>query len=223
MTHAKSCEQLACRSNMKDSDPCCPVSPDSCARPAIPSLRRTSLRYGPTRPWRPGVFGFGNPSRRLKRRGRAAGLSGCWGTLVGVRRVLGPRQAPDARPATAFGHGPSARSDGGRAARSLISGLDSTAFTRAVYASPRQLPAPTQDSLLAAGQALPGGIEYPQGPAERFPSCSYYISSPFPKLVRTQERHSSAAGAAGGPLKFAKPSCGPCLLQRLVRRLPPAP
>src|SRR5262249_58163431 len=32
------------------------------------------------------------------RRGRAAGLSGCWGTLVCVRPVLGPRQDRHARP-----------------------------------------------------------------------------------------------------------------------------
>src|SRR5262249_22707490 len=131
----------------KGSDSYHPVSPDSCARPAIPPLRRTSLPRGPTRPRRPAVFGFGNPSSRSQGRGRAAGLSGCWGTLVDVRRVLGPRQDPEARRVAAPGHGPSARSDGGLTATSLISGLDSTAFALAVYASSEGSPHPTQDSL----------------------------------------------------------------------------
>ena len=50
-----------------------------------------------------------------------------------------------------------------------ISGLNRTALTLAVYASQWLLPAPTQDSLPAAGPALPGGIGYPQGTDERFP------------------------------------------------------
>src|SRR4051794_8104342 len=39
-------------------------------------------------------------------------------------------------------------------------------------------PGTTQDSLPAAGQALPDGAGYPQGPNERFP----LMASPFPKL-----------------------------------------
>jgi hypothetical protein len=35
----------------------------------------------------------------------------------------------------------------------------------------RQLPAPDAKLAPAAGQALPGGIEYPQGSIERFQSC----------------------------------------------------
>jgi len=50
-----------------------------------------------------------------------------------------------------------------------ISGLNGTAWALAVYASPRPLLTATQDSLPAAGQALPGGIGYPQGSIERFP------------------------------------------------------
>lgn len=84
---------------MEGSDSCCPVSPDSCARPAIPPR---AWLFAPALPRRrpsgPGGFGFGTSEGRSKGRGRAAGLSGCWGTLVGVRRVLGPRQAPGARP-----------------------------------------------------------------------------------------------------------------------------
>jgi hypothetical protein len=67
--------------------------------------------------------------------------------------------------------------------REVISGLNGTAWALAVYASPGGLPHRTQDSLLAAGQALPGGIGYPQDPDERFPRCIRYISSSSPKLL----------------------------------------
>src|ERR1700677_2532202 len=50
----------------------------------------------------------------------------------------------------------------------VISGLNHTAFDLAVYASQWRSPAPTQDSLPAAGPALPDGIGYPQGFNERF-------------------------------------------------------
>jgi hypothetical protein len=46
----------------------------------------------------------------------------------------------------------------------------------------------TQDSLPAAGQALPGGLAYPQGSSERFPRSNRYISSPFPKLAWRNNR-----------------------------------
>src|SRR5208337_216723 len=49
-----------------------------------------------------------------------------------------------------------------------ISGLDRTAFDRAGYASQGKSPATKQDSLPAAGPALPDGIGYPQGSSERF-------------------------------------------------------
>jgi hypothetical protein len=64
----------------------------------------------------------------------------------------------------------------------VLSGLSGTALALAVYASQGGLLHATQDSLPAAGQALPGGIEYPQSSYERFPRCSRYISSSFPKL-----------------------------------------
>ncbi len=55
-----------------------------------------------------------------------------------------------------------------RAHHEEISGLDRTAFDRAGYASQGKSPATTQDSLPAAGPALPDGIGYPQGSSERF-------------------------------------------------------
>src|SRR5262245_27929043 len=63
--------------------------------------------------------------------------------------------------------GPRADKDGG-SPRVMLSGLKRTALALAVYASPRGSPHTTQDALPAAGQALPGGIGYPQGSYERF-------------------------------------------------------
>jgi len=63
-------------------------------------------------------------------------------------------------PRTAYGEG---------SPREVISGLHHTALALAVYASQCGFRRPTQDSLLAAGQALPDGIGYPQGSNERFP------------------------------------------------------
>src|SRR3954452_16409047 len=59
-------------------------------------------------------------------------------------------------------------------------------------------PGATQDSLPAAGQALPGGVGYPQGSCERF---LRYNASSFPKLSwRTNEPIlvTGAAGQLGG-------------------------
>ena len=53
--------------------------------------------------------------------------------------------------------------------------------SHAVYASPVQSPARTQDSLPVVGQTLPGGLEGPLGSSERFRAVSY-ISPPFPGL-----------------------------------------
>src|SRR3954454_24593830 len=60
-----------------------------------------------------------------------------------------------------------------------ISGLNRTAFDLAVYASQWKSPATTQDSLPAAGPALPGWIGYPQGPCKRFQA----VLSSFSELL----------------------------------------
>jgi len=57
-------------------------------------------------------------------------------------------------------------------------------------------PSATQDSLPAAGPALPGGIGYPQGFDERF----HIADSPFPSFVaqgRDQYSRQSAVLLAG--------------------------
>jgi len=61
-----------------------------------------------------------------------------------------------------------------------ISRLNHIAFDLAVYASQRKSPATTQDSLPAAGPALPDGIGYPLGSNERFHICD---DSPFPSFL----------------------------------------
>src|SRR5262245_8439240 len=73
--------------------------------------------------------------------------------------------------------GPSARSDGGRAARSLISGLESTAFALTVYASSSRSPGPTQDALLAVGQLYQVGLA-----THRVPAKGLRGASSFPSL-----------------------------------------
>src|SRR4051794_11805509 len=63
----------------------------------------------------------------------------------------------------------------------------------AVYASPVQSPARTQDSLPVVGQTLPGGLDDPLGSSERFRAVSY-ISPPFPGLPwrkRASVRHTA--------------------------------
>src|SRR5207247_6517326 len=51
---------------------------------------------------------------------------------------------------------------------------------------PAGCPARTQDSLPAAGSALPGGIGHPQGSFERFPLMRLTSASSFPKLGLAQ-------------------------------------
>ena len=56
-----------------------------------------------------------------------------------------------------------------------LSTLDSMAFGLAVYASPRSLPSPTQDSLPAAGQALPDGTSTREAPTKGFKVVSLHL------------------------------------------------
>ena len=128
----------------------------------------------------------GRPLRLL---GNPRGRSPCSWTPAG----------PGCQAVTASGHGPSARSDGGRATRSLISGLNSTAFAPAVYASPDGSPRPTQDSLLAAGQLYQVGLVTHRVPLKGF-RLLFLLSQP----IRAQERISSAAAAALSDLEPRK-------------------
>src|SRR5262249_9305087 len=146
-----------------------------------------SAPLGPTEPTREGGRSLrllGDPGERAPGSGTPAG--------------------PGCQAVAASGHGPSARSDGGRAARSLLAGLDRTACAPAVDASAAGSPPPTPDALPAAGQALAGGIGYPQHPSERFPRC-FLLSQP----IRTQERPSSAAGRLERSHATKRRSAGP--------------
>ena len=64
--------------------------------------------------------------------------------------------------------------------RGMISGLNHTAFDLAVYTSQWRSPATTQDSLPAAGPALPDRIGDPQGSCKRFHVCG---DPPFPSSL----------------------------------------
>jgi hypothetical protein len=82
---------------MEGSDSCHPVSPDSCAARQYPLASGSSLPPRPDADAAGQEFRVRHSSSRRNERGRMAGLSGCWGTPVDVRHVLGPRQDPDAR------------------------------------------------------------------------------------------------------------------------------
>jgi hypothetical protein len=66
-----------------------------------------------------------------------------------------------------------------------LSTLNSMAFGLTVYASPSSLPPPAQDSLPAAGQALPDGLSTRKVPMKGF-KVVQNISSPSPKLHLAQ-------------------------------------
>ena len=63
-----------------------------------------------------------------------------------------------------------------------LSTLNSMAFGLAVYASPSSLPPPAQDSLPAAGQALPDGLSTRKVPMKGFKVVLYIL---FPLLKLT--------------------------------------
>jgi hypothetical protein len=129
------------------------------------------------RPWMPdrgpGSLGFGTPEPIV--RWREAGLPGSWGTLVCVRPVLRPRQ--DRCPLALAGHrrGPSFSDSTGSCEltkfRGSIAGHSHSLSTLRRVGRPTT----TQDSLPAAGSALPGGIGYPQGSCERFPRIVLHL------------------------------------------------
>ena len=64
-----------------------------------------------------------------------------------------------------------------------LSGLTHTACTLPVYASQTPLPTPTQHSVPAGGQPLPGGTDYPLDHFERFLAFRHVMRSSFPGLI----------------------------------------
>ena len=116
-----------------------------------------------------------SPSRQ-NTRGDKRGLPGSPTTLMSFCPVLRPRQdqhhqaiqCADMAPAMSTTKAPTIIQ---------LSRLNHTASGLAVYASPGVLPHKTQNSLPAARQALPGGIGYPQGCAERFQCLKHLLLS----------------------------------------------
>jgi hypothetical protein len=124
---------------------------------------------------RPGL-GSPVPPSRKETSWRVQGVPGSQATLMHLRPALRPRRDRTRLALTACRRGPrSDKTDG--SPRVLLSGLNDTASVLAVYTLQGTLLVATQDSLPAAGQALPGGIGYPQGCDERFQRC--YTLSPF--------------------------------------------
>jgi hypothetical protein len=123
----------------------------------------------------PGVGHPVPPAGSLPR--RWVGLPGSWGTSVNVPcspTPAGPRAPGHCGAATR----PSVKLKTSAPAGRIISGLNRTARSLAVYAS--QCRSPGHHARLAPGcwPALPDGAGYPQGPNERFPRSL----PPFPSL-----------------------------------------
>jgi len=74
-----------------------------------------------------------------------------------------------------------------------LSTLNSMAFGLAVYASQCGLPRPTQNSLPAAGQALPGGLSTHKVPMKGFRSASLHLFLPSQVSWRNGGDRSSRA------------------------------
>ena len=155
-------------------------------RTSLPSFGGTSValvRFAPRRtsaPPRPGVGHPVAPAGKLPR--KRQDLPSSRGTPI-VRLHMFHSDAgrtADTRPVrcrgVALGHRTA------KAPAKGLSTLNSMAFGLAVYASRCGFPRPTQDSLPAAGQALPDGLSTRKIPLKGFRVVSY-ISSPFPKLL----------------------------------------
>jgi hypothetical protein len=154
--------------------------------------RLCSLRSGPTTAaWGPGPSGLAVPVRqRLSRWSRRASQvpgEPCCAYAV----FFDPGETDSARPLRRVGAAPvsmQAKGSRGYCSRGSIARPEHWLSTLRRVG----LPTATQDSLPAAGQALPGGIGYPQSSNERFPRCIRYIFSPFPKL--SWRKHGSKQG-----------------------------
>jgi hypothetical protein len=152
---------------------------------SLPSLGGTSValvRFAPRRTSAPPGPGVGDPvspaGTSLRKR---QDLPSSWRTPI-VRLHMFHTDAgrtADTRPLRCCDMAPGHRT--AKAPAKGLSTLNSMAFGLAVYASQCGLPRPTQNSLPAAGQALPGRLSTRKVPLKGFRSASY-ISSSLPKL-----------------------------------------
>ncbi len=151
------------------------------------------------------------PYRCLCSRWRTAGLPGPWGALAYMPCSLTPagRERPGlyGLPRAAF-----RRLENVGSRKAVISGLNHTACTLAVYASRPRSHETTQDSLPAGGQPLPDGISTRRAPcaisgrhpSPTFPSAQVFLAHQdltlplcaSPALSRTQQTGTRWAGAA---------------------------
>ena len=142
--------------------------------PCVPCSSPTALDAGP---WIILELVSGSPSGLL--RVETAGSP----KFPGNPRDHSPCSPTPAGPGT-LGHacvaGTAPASDQDEDSHEELSGLNHTAFDLAVYASQGWSPTTTQDSLSAAGPALPDGIGYPQGSYKRFQVCGF---PPLPSFL----------------------------------------
>ena len=150
------------------------------AAPVVRSLRSRTPNRGP---------GVHNPVPLPEiAPGDVQGLPSSWGALVCLCHVLRPRRDRTHQALAVCRRGPRGVHTEG-SPRVVLSRLNSTALALAVYASQWSLLAPTQDSLPAAGQALPGGIGLP---TRLLRKVSDRCHPPFPSFLgaRTSLRRS---------------------------------
>ena len=136
----------------------------------------------------PGVFGAGCPFRLLGWRKR--GLPGSWGNPCDHALLADPGGIARTRPSTVrrccLPDHPRRRLPRRKTFEALSHGLDHSLSTLRSTGCPNA----TQDSLPAAGQALPGSSHRTAGfPSKGFNRLSH-AASPFPKLRLAQEWHS---------------------------------
>ena len=145
-------------------------------------LSRSLAHFAPRRtsaPPRPGVGNPVSPAGTSPR--KRQDLPSSWRTPI-VRLHMFHTDAgrtADTRPLRCCGMALGPRM--AKAPAKGLSTLNSMAFGLAVYASQCGLPRPTQNSLPAAGQALPDGLSTRKVPMKGFRSVSY-ISSSLPKF-----------------------------------------
>ena len=134
---------------------------------ALFAPRRTST------PPRPGVVHPVSPAGNLPR--RRQDLPSSWGTpIVRLHMFFDSGRTAGTRPLASTQRGPRIENNEGSLQLS-ISELNSMAFGLAVYASQDWLPSTTQDSLPAAGQALPDGLSTRRVPSKGFKAVSLHL------------------------------------------------
>lgn len=151
-----------------------------CLRLAVP--QRPLVLFAPRRTSAPPKPGVGDPvspaGTSLRKR---QDLPSSWGTPIVRLRMFhtDAGRIADTRPLRCRDMAPGHRK--AKAPARGLSTLNSMAFGLAVYASWCELPRPTQNSLPAAGQALPDGLFTRKVPMKGFRFASY-ISFSLPKF-----------------------------------------